>query len=199
MSLADLEPCAERAWASTVAKAAGGDRVARHFGTTIAAWRLRGAYPTDETYLVSGSATRPRIALSLGEPLPVLAEYQVNPSLRHGLAVVEVNVDPLPKIIKPGADSDDLGDGGDGVEVAAGGRPRLKVRYRGRGGCRLHWSTCWRLNTIRPTDVDDLRPDPSWANFDLSQLVICTDCGSTVADFQDAVAGRTLRDPRPSR
>jgi hypothetical protein len=41
----------------------------------MAAWRLRGAYPTDETYLVSGGATRPRIALSLGEPLPVLSEY----------------------------------------------------------------------------------------------------------------------------
>jgi hypothetical protein len=37
------------------------------------------------------------MALSLGEPLPVLSEYQMNPSLRRGLAVVEVNVDPLPK------------------------------------------------------------------------------------------------------
>ncbi len=102
MSLADLEVCVERAWAVSVAKALGCDRVvAVREGASLACWRLRGAFATDETYLMNDGSTRPRIGLSLGDPMPVLPAYQVNPSLRRGVAVVECDVEPLPTLAKP--------------------------------------------------------------------------------------------------
>lgn len=111
MSVADMEPCAERAWAMTVAKAAACDRVCAVFeGSAYAVWRLRGAFPTEETFQVADGSSRPRIGLALGEPLPVLPAYQVDPSLRRGVAIRDLDVAPLPKVIKPGAESAETGD-----------------------------------------------------------------------------------------
>ena len=96
MTLADLEPKVAQAWAITVAKATSCDRVvAIYQSTAVAAWRLRGAYPTAETYATTGG-DRFRVALSLGDPLPVLPQYNDAPALRRGSATAEVDVPPLP-------------------------------------------------------------------------------------------------------
>lgn len=91
MTLAQLEPWVERAWAITVGKASACDRViAVSSGRPVAVWRLRGAFPSpDETYAVADGSTRPRTCLALGEPLPLLPEYvdQAVPALRRGVAV----------------------------------------------------------------------------------------------------------------
>ena len=93
MTLAELETCAERAWALTVAKAVTCDRVVAVDGDcALGAWRLRGAYPTDERYY---HGERPRIALALGEALPVLRDYHDVPGLRRGCATAVVEVEPL--------------------------------------------------------------------------------------------------------
>ena len=97
MTLPQLAVWVERAWATTVAQAGSADRVVAVVnGEPIAAWRVRGAYPTDETYDLSNGDTRPRIGLSLGDPLPILPEYQPVPVLRRGINVVDLNVAPLP-------------------------------------------------------------------------------------------------------
>jgi len=94
-TLPQLEPWVERGWAISVAKASACDRVvAAAEGRPVAAWRLRGAYPTDETYIV-GTSTRPRVGLSLGDPLPLLPEYFDMPALRHGVATKELPVADL--------------------------------------------------------------------------------------------------------
>jgi hypothetical protein len=94
-SIPEIEPSVERAWPLTVAKASSCDRVVAVFeGLPIAAWRLRGAFATDETYIVSGSP-RPRVGLSLGDPLPILRSYLEVPPLRRGVAVVPLDVEPL--------------------------------------------------------------------------------------------------------
>lgn len=96
MSNAELERCVERAWAISVSKAASVDRVVAVFqGEPLCAWRVRGVYATNETYLIS-TGTRHRIALSLGESLPILSAYRDVPALRHGVAVREVDCPPLP-------------------------------------------------------------------------------------------------------
>jgi hypothetical protein len=75
-SLPDLEPWVERAWPLTITKAASCDRVVAVFqGEPVAAWRLRGALPTDETYAV----TTPRIDLALGDPLPIVLPTGMSP------------------------------------------------------------------------------------------------------------------------
>lgn len=96
--LRQLEVWAERAWALTVAKASQCERVvAVKEGEPVAAWRLRGAFPTDETYLVTGGDTRYRTGLALGEPLPILPAYRTGaPTLRRGVAVADLDVTPLP-------------------------------------------------------------------------------------------------------
>ncbi len=95
-SIPQIEPWVQRAWALTVAKASLCDRVVAVFqGLPVAAWRLRGAFPTDEAYLVSDGSTRPRIGLSLGDPLPIQQSYLDVPALRRGVAVVELDVEPL--------------------------------------------------------------------------------------------------------
>lgn len=102
MTIADLETCVERAWAISAAKADSCDRVVAVIeGFVIACWRLRGAFPTDETYSMADGSTRPRIGLSLGDPMPVLPDYQLDPSLRRGVAVVKCEVEPLPPVTKP--------------------------------------------------------------------------------------------------
>lgn len=94
-SIAELESCVERAWAISVAKAAACDRVVAVFeGEPVAAWRLRGAFATDEIYNLSNGDTRPRVALSLGDPLPILSAYRDVPVLRRGARVEERPVDP---------------------------------------------------------------------------------------------------------
>ncbi len=96
-SLRELEPWVERAWCLTVAKAGACDRVvAVREGAPLAAWRIRGAFATDENYEVGGT-TRARVGLSLGDPLPILPAYGAVPSLRHGVATAECAVDPLPE------------------------------------------------------------------------------------------------------
>jgi len=97
MRLDQLEPWVARAWAISVAKAASADRVvALVEGRAIAAWELRGAYPASETYTVATGDSRPRVALALGSPLPVLPEYDQALNMRRGVAVVEVDVPLLP-------------------------------------------------------------------------------------------------------
>lgn len=149
MSVAEMEPCVERAWAVTAAKAASADRVCAVVeGGTYAAWRLRGAFPTDETFQVADGSTRPRIALALGEPLPVLPAYQVNPSLRRGVAVVDLDVAPLPEVIKPGAEDTGLGDGNPltrgvpGSGVAAGDLFSVRARSAHHGSI-VHVLSCY--------------------------------------------------------
>ncbi len=59
--------------------------------------RLRGAFPTDETYAMADGSTRYRTGLALGDPLPVLTEYWSSvPQLRRGVAVAQMNLTPLP-------------------------------------------------------------------------------------------------------
>jgi len=145
MSVAEMEPCVERAWAMTVAKAAACDRVCAVFeGSAYAAWRLRGAFPTSETFQVADGSTRPRIGLALGEPLPVLPAYQVDPSLRRGVAIIDLDVAPLPKVIKPGAESADTGDNDpadNGAKDAASNL--LSVRTRNaHNGYVVHRLSC---------------------------------------------------------
>jgi len=96
-SLPDLEPWVERAWPLTVTKTASCDRVVAVVqGEPVAAWRLRGAFPTDETYAVSEAATSPRIGLALGDALPILSAYRDVPALRRGVCVAELDIEPLP-------------------------------------------------------------------------------------------------------
>lgn len=95
MDLAAVEVAAERAWALTVGKASACDRVIAVVDQKpVAAWRLRGAYPTNEAWSTVGGE-RPRIALSLGPALPVLPEYSNVPVLRRGCATQQVDVEPL--------------------------------------------------------------------------------------------------------
>jgi len=97
-SLAELEPWVERAWAISVAKASACDRVvAVHENAPVGAWRIRGAYPTSETYRLSNGDERPRAGLSLGDPLPILPAYCDVPVLRRGAADVERPVPELPE------------------------------------------------------------------------------------------------------
>lgn len=89
-TLSQLEPWVERAWAMTVAKASGCDRVvAVYAGTPVACWRIRSTFATEETYETTGGE-RPRVGLSLGEPLPVLPAYLAVPALRRGSATVTI-------------------------------------------------------------------------------------------------------------
>jgi hypothetical protein len=81
--------------AMTVAKASTADRVVAVFrDTPVAAWRIRFAFASRETYQTTGG-DRPRVALSLGPPLPVLPAYHQVPALRHGCALVELDVEAL--------------------------------------------------------------------------------------------------------
>lgn len=61
----------------------------------MAAWRLRGAFATNETYGPAGNE-RFRAALSLGDALPVLPQCRHPAELRRGVTVVELEVEPLP-------------------------------------------------------------------------------------------------------
>ncbi|WP_331770740.1 hypothetical protein OG948_44640 (plasmid) [Embleya sp. NBC_00888] len=96
--LRELEVWVERAWAITVTKASECERVVAVLaGEPVAAWRLRGAFPTDETYAVSNGDTRSRTGLALGEALPVLSAYRSGvPALRRGVAVANLDLTPLP-------------------------------------------------------------------------------------------------------
>lgn len=96
MSLPELEPWVAGDWATTVAKASAADRViAVHDHRVRAAWRARGAFPHG-TYQLSNGDTRPRVALALGDPLPLLDVYDNIPPLRRGCAVVDLACTPLP-------------------------------------------------------------------------------------------------------
>lgn len=98
MSLTELEPWVASAWSTTVARASRCDRVIAVFeGFPVAAWRLRGAYPTEETYQLSNGDRRFRIGLALGDPLPVLEKYcDAAPPMRRGVMLVsDVEVEPL--------------------------------------------------------------------------------------------------------
>jgi hypothetical protein len=96
--LKQLEVWVERAWAITVSKVSDCERVvAVKDGEPVAAWRLRGAFATDETYAMSDGSTRYRTGLGLGEPLPILPAYRAAvPPLRRGVAVANLDITPLP-------------------------------------------------------------------------------------------------------
>ncbi|MER7983357.1 hypothetical protein [Streptomyces sp. NPDC095817] len=96
--LKQLEVWVERAWPITVSKASECERVvAVKDGEPVAAWRLRGAFPTDETYAVSDGSSRDRTGLALGEALPILPAYRSGlPHLRRGVAVASLDLIPLP-------------------------------------------------------------------------------------------------------
>lgn len=93
-TLNDLAPWVARAWAQlTPAKAETCGRVVAVFqGEPVGAWRLRGAYYAAETW---GNDGKRRVALSLGDPLPVLREYHNPPELRRGWADEARDVPPL--------------------------------------------------------------------------------------------------------
>ena len=97
MRLHDLEPWVARAWAISVAKAQRVERVVALIeGFAHGAWEVRGAYAAEETYMVSSGDTRPRVALALGAPLPVLPAYHRNDLvMRRGVAVLDLD---LPEI-----------------------------------------------------------------------------------------------------
>jgi hypothetical protein len=65
--------------------------VAVYAQAPVAAWRIRDAFPTDESYTTPGGP-RPRVGLSLGDPLPLLSAYGAVPALRHGSATVTLDV-----------------------------------------------------------------------------------------------------------
>jgi hypothetical protein len=94
----ELEVWAERAWAITASKAADCERVVAVFEREpVAAWRLRGAFATNETYASSDGSSRYRTGLALGDPLPVLPAYRTGiPQLRRGVAVATLELTPLP-------------------------------------------------------------------------------------------------------
>ena len=63
----------------------------------MGAWDVRGAYASDETYTVSSGDERPRVALALGEPLPILPAYHRHDLvMRRGVAVIDIDVPALP-------------------------------------------------------------------------------------------------------
>ena len=96
MNLVEMEPFVERAWALSLTKAQSVDRVVAVFhGEPRAAWRVRGAFTTDETYTLSSGDSRPRIGLSLGDPLQILGAYYDPPGMRHGVAVADLDCEPL--------------------------------------------------------------------------------------------------------
>lgn len=97
MRLPDLEPWVAKAWALSVAKAQTADRVvALVEGYAVGAWDVRGAYASDETYTVSSGDERPRVALALGEPLPILPAYHRHDLvMRRGVAVIDIDVPDL--------------------------------------------------------------------------------------------------------
>lgn len=99
MRLSQLESWVARAWAISVAKANSADRVVAVVeGQPVAAWELRGAYQAKERYFVASGDSRPRVALALGSPLPVLLEYcDLNLTMRRGVTLVELDVPPLPE------------------------------------------------------------------------------------------------------
>lgn len=99
MRLHDLEPWVARAWALSVAKAQTAERiVALVEGYAYGAWEVRGAYATDETYKVSSGDERPRVALALGAPLPVLPEYHRSDLvMRRGVALLDLDLTELPE------------------------------------------------------------------------------------------------------
>lgn len=92
-TLPQLAPWVARAWKTTPAKAEQCDRVIAVFhGEPVAAWRLRGAFYAEETW---GDGHR-RVALSLGDPLPILPAYRNVPMLRAGVALAtREDVTPL--------------------------------------------------------------------------------------------------------
>jgi hypothetical protein len=94
-TLSDLAPWVARAWAGmTPTKAEICDRViAVCEGWPVAAWRLRGAYYCEDTW---ANGKNRRIALSIGEPLPVLAQYLKPLSMRRGITTADLDVAPLP-------------------------------------------------------------------------------------------------------
>jgi hypothetical protein len=103
-SLSNLEPWVERAWAISAGKAMQCDRVVAVFeGRPVAAWRIRGTFASDEMYQLSNGDERPRTALSLGDPLPVLAEYHRNDlMMRRGVVIIDCDVEPFPVERVPG-------------------------------------------------------------------------------------------------
>lgn len=99
MRLHDLEPWVARAWALSVAKAQSVERVvALVEGYAYGAWEVRGAYTAEETYTVSSGDERPRVALALGAPLPVLPAYhRADLVMRRGVAVLDLDLPELPE------------------------------------------------------------------------------------------------------
>lgn len=103
-TLVDLEPWVERAWAISAEKAMHCDRVVAVFeGQPVAAWRVRGAFASDQTYRVSNGDERPRTALSLGDPLPMLPQYHRRDLImRRGVVIVDCDVQPFGVERQPG-------------------------------------------------------------------------------------------------
>lgn len=98
MTIPELEERASWAWGTTVQAVKDADRVvAVKSQRPVAAWVLRGAYPTASyTYSKGNGDERPRIALDLGDPLPILPAYGEVPNMRRGIRVIDLDVQPLP-------------------------------------------------------------------------------------------------------
>lgn len=86
MTSDELALHAHAAWPISLAKAKEADvLVAVLDGRPLQAWRVLGAYSTDETYETNGGP-RPRIAFALGAPVPVDPDWHDAPDLRRGIA-----------------------------------------------------------------------------------------------------------------
>lgn len=93
MSIKDIEPCVERAWAIGRPKVDECELVVAIWsGVPIAAWKLRGTFSDDETWNPGGARTpRRKTGLILGDAMPLDPMYAHHPSLRHGCATQEIS------------------------------------------------------------------------------------------------------------
>lgn len=89
--MSELEKHASYAWRVTRAKADECQLVvAMYKGAPVAAWELLMTYTSDEPWDSTGHRSTKRTGFVLGEPLPLSPELHRNPTLRNGVAVVEV-------------------------------------------------------------------------------------------------------------
>lgn len=89
MTADDLAQHAHAAWPISLAKAESTDvLVAVLDAQPLMAWRVLGAYASNETYETNGGP-RPRIAFALGSAIPIAPEWHEVPSLRRGIATEE--------------------------------------------------------------------------------------------------------------
>lgn len=89
MTADELAEHAHAAWPLSLAKGSETEvLVAVIGGQPLMAWKVLGAYVTDDTYETNGGS-RPRIAFALGSPIPIDPAWHEVPALRRGVATAE--------------------------------------------------------------------------------------------------------------